>query len=88
MRLYERNQGFFVSPLFFCLLLSAVAGKGQVNLQIGQNFTATSYGDYNTNSGAIPPDCNGVVGSNYFVEFVNGMFTVYSKTNGDRKSVV
>lgn len=66
----------------------AICGQAQVSIQIGQNFTGTSYGDYNTNSGAIPPDCNGAVGPNHFVEFVNGMFTVYSKTTGAQKQLM
>ncbi len=46
---------------------------------IGQNFTGSTYG---INSAAIPPDANGAVGTRYFVEFINGTFAVYNKTNG------
>ncbi len=45
---------------------------------IGQNFTGSTYG---VNSSAIPPDANGAVGPRYFVEFINGTFAVYNKTN-------
>ena len=83
MRLCERNLAFLVYSAFFCLLLSLVSGIGQVNLQIGMNFTGISYGDANTTSGALPPDCNGDVGPDYYVEFINGMFAAYSKTNGE-----
>ena len=66
------------------LLLSSLPARADVLAAIGQNFNGTSYGTSNTNSGAIPPDGNGAVGPNYFVEFINGMFTVYNKTNGQR----
>jgi hypothetical protein len=46
---------------------------------IGQNFTGSSYG---VNSAALPSDANGAVGTRYFVEFINGTFAVYNKTNG------
>jgi hypothetical protein len=55
-----------------------------VTVNIGQNFGGTSYGSFTTNSGAIPPDCNGAVGPNHFVQFINGVFAVYNKTNGHR----
>ncbi len=51
-------------------------------VSVVQNFSATSYGIYNTNSAALPPDCNGDIGPNHYVEFVNGIFAVYSRTNG------
>jgi hypothetical protein len=48
-------------------------------MTIGHNFTGSTYG---VNSSAIPADCNGVVGPRHFVEFINGTFAVYNKTNG------
>ena len=48
------------------------------SMSIGQNFTGGS----DANTYATPPDCNGVIGPGYFVEFINGSFTVYNKTNG------
>jgi hypothetical protein len=54
-----------------------------VPVSIGHNFTGISYGSSNTNSASLPPDCNGAVGPNHFVEFINGVFAVYNKTNGD-----
>lgn len=69
--------------LFLPVLLSAWQLPAQpVLLSAGQNFAAVSYGTYNTNSGALPPDNNGAVGTNYYVEFINGMFTVYRKSDG------
>src|SRR4051794_19948372 len=46
---------------------------------IGQNFLSTTYGLSNP---SIPPDANGAVGPVHFVEFINGSFTPYYKTNG------
>jgi hypothetical protein len=57
------------------LSLSAAAPS----ISIGQNFTGSTFF---VNSQAIPPDSNGVIGPRYFVEFINGSFTVYNKTNG------
>jgi hypothetical protein len=67
-------------PIFFVSCWFAAAQP--VVVTIGQNFTGVTYGSYNTNSGALPPDDNGAVGPIHYVEFINGMFAVYSKTNG------
>ena len=52
-----------------------------VVVQIGQNFTGSTYG---VDTPYTPPDCNGFAGPAQFVELINGRFTVYSKTNGTR----
>src|ERR1022692_536201 len=72
------------SILTVLLFLVAVGSPAGVVVQIGQNFTGTTYGGSTTNSAAIPPDPNGAVGPKHFVEFINGMFCVYTKTNGHR----
>lgn len=54
---------------------------GAVVVEIGQNFTGSTYG---ADSSYTPPDCNGAAGPDQFVELINGRFTVYAKTNGDR----
>ncbi|MGH7993416.1 MAG: hypothetical protein ACREDQ_07865 [Limisphaerales bacterium] len=59
-------------------MLSTVAGNAQVTVQIGQNFT----GSDNSQTLITPADANGAVGPNYFVEFINGSFTVYNKSDG------
>jgi hypothetical protein len=66
------------------LFLFVAGASAQVAVQIGQNFTGSTYfnGLNNGNSAAIPPDPNGAVGPKHFVEFINGSFTVYNKTNG------
>jgi hypothetical protein len=47
-------------------------------MAVGQNFTAATL---NVESSAVPPDANGVAGPLHYVEFVNGRFTVFNKTN-------
>jgi hypothetical protein len=49
------------------------------SLTIGQNFLASTY---SVEVVALPPDANGAVGPNHFVEFINGSFAVYSKSTG------
>ncbi len=46
---------------------------------VGVNVTASTYGD---DSSALPPDPNGAVGPQHFVEFINGAFAVFDKTDG------
>lgn len=61
------------------MLLMAASADAQVAVQIGLNFTGSAY---LTNSQALPPDSNGVIGPTRFMEFVNGSVTVYNRTNG------
>ncbi len=72
-----------------CLLALALVSnvatpsvRAQVLVSVVQSFAATSYGFFNTNSAALPPDCNGDIGPHHYVEFINGIFAVYSRTNG------
>ncbi len=60
-------------------LLAAVAAQGQATIQIGLNYTGSSY---LLNSQALPPDPNGVIGPGRFMEFINGSVAVYNRTNG------
>ena len=63
------------------ILLAAVCGAwAQPTVQIGLNFVGSSY---LTNSQAVPPDGNGVIGPTRFLEFVNGSVVVYNRTNGN-----
>jgi len=70
-------QGRWRAALIF--MLAAPAVPGQVTVQVGLNFTGSSY---LTNSQALPPDPNGVIGPGRFMEFVNGSVAVYNWTNG------
>jgi hypothetical protein len=68
-----------LSASVLCLLLAGVWGRAQVAVKIGQNFTGSTYG---IQSAALPADPNGAVGPRHFVEFINGTFAVYNRTNG------
>lgn len=48
------------------------------NLAIGLNFTGSNI----SQSGFIPPDTDGAVGPDHFVELINGRYVSYDKTNG------
>ncbi len=69
-----RSEAFLLSGL--CL---ASAANAAPLVSVGQSFTASTY---NLNVVALPPDPNGAVGPQHFVEFINGSFAVYSKTDG------
>src|SRR5437870_10414554 len=71
--------------LALCPWLWLESAHAAVVMSIGHNFTGISYGGSNTNSASLPADCNGAVGPNHFVEFVNGVFAVYNKTNGSQE---
>jgi hypothetical protein len=49
-------------------------------MEVGQNFIGSTLG---TDSSALPPDADGAVGPNHFVEFINGRFAVHAKSNGN-----
>ena len=61
--------------LFFTTQLHAAAYR------IGLNFQGSKFG---TDALGSPADGNGAIGPNHFVEFINGRFSVYSKTTGVR----
>ena len=48
---------------------------------MGQNFTAATFG---IDANLVPPDSNGAIGPNHFVEFINGRFSVFNKSSGAR----
>jgi hypothetical protein len=61
-------------------LLTVSLAQTGVQIQIGQNFT----GSDNTEIGLTPADGNGAIGPKHYVEFINGIFAIYAKTNGLR----
>src|SRR5258708_4056365 len=67
------------SVLFSVILIVSSRAMAQLTLQVGHNFLGSTYGQ---NTQAIPADCNGSIGPRHFVEFINGEFAVYNKTNG------
>ncbi len=70
-RLQRRHMQLRVEPLEERHLLAAT---------IGLNFTGSSFLD----SGFVPPDTDGAVGINHFVELINGAYAVYDKSNGTK----
>ena len=66
-----------IVALYSCLWLNSAPAAVQVT--IGQNFSGSSDSSDPTET---PADADGVVGPRHFVEFVNGAFAVYNKTNG------
>ena len=63
----------------------AVLPAGAVQAQVvGQNFTASTVAlNFFTGDGVEPPDTMGAVGPNYFVQFINGNYSVFNKSNGN-----
>lgn len=53
--------------------------KGAITVQIGQNFKGATLG---VDAFSFPPDSDGAVGPNHFVQFVNSRVTMYDKTTG------
>ena len=70
----------WLGSIFLTALLT-VSAHAQAGVQIGLNFHGSAY---ETNSQALPPDANGAVGPDHFMEFINGTVAVYSKTTGLR----
>src|SRR2546423_14663001 len=58
--------------------LRPVIRRAAVVLGIGQNFPAATFG---IDSVETPPDAGIAVSSNHVVHFINGRFSVFSKTN-------
>ena len=74
----RRSPGSGIFTFILFVFLSIVAGYAQVTVQIGQNFV----GSDNSQTYITPPDPNGAVGLNDYVEFINGSFAVYNKSDG------
>src|SRR5947207_1232010 len=73
------HSGFLTLAIAAPLLCGIARCPAQVTVQIGQNFTGSSYG---SQSQTIPADSNGAIGPSHFMEFINGAVAVYKKTNG------
>ncbi|MDB6054117.1 MAG: hypothetical protein JWN25_1640 [Verrucomicrobiales bacterium] len=71
----------FALILFSFSLCCVVHSWAAVNVTLGANFQGSSLG---VESSSTPSDCNGTIGPNHFVEFINGTFAVYNRTNGFR----
>src|SRR5437773_12490496 len=77
----SNRKALWIGLRLTCLFYGFLQADAAVVVEIGQNFTGSSYG---VDSSLTPPDCNGAAGPDQFVELINGRFTVYAKTNGDR----
>ena len=65
--------------MIFWQLISDSLSYASVQIQIGQNFS----GSDNSGTGITPADSNGAIGPQHFVEFINGAFAIYNKTNSE-----
>jgi len=54
-------------------------GGAAVTVVVGLNFTGNTFLEI---SQALPPDSNGAIGPNHFMEFLNGVVSVYNKNDG------
>ena len=72
-----RLTRFIFSVVFaFSILLIHFQRIQAQNWSIGTNFTGSSIGQ----SGFIPPDTMGAVGTNHIVELINGRYAAYDRT--------
>src|SRR5438105_7401077 len=62
-----------------CLTLGGLQTQAAINVQLGQNFTASTLF---VDVFAVPPDSDGAIGPNHFVQFINGRFSVFDKSSG------
>src|ERR1041385_68591 len=81
MKRYVVPTGRLCAGLALTIGLSIPVSFAAAFTQIGQNFIGSQSG---LDSDASPPDTDGAVGPKYFVEFLNGVFSVYDKTSGTR----
>ncbi len=75
------NLNRILCYLWFLGSLATPGARADLALQVGQNFTGSTFG---RDSSASPADANGAIGPQHFVEFVNGRFSVYDKASGTR----
>lgn len=73
---HTRNVRVLAAAVFAGMGASFSSADAQVTL--GRNFQGTIL----ANVGLIPPDTMGAAGVDHFVQFVNGRFAVYNKSNG------
>ena len=60
-------------------LLILLKAEAAVTVTLGKNFLGSSFV---TNSQFVPPDANGAIGPNHFMEFDNGTVAVFNKNTG------
>jgi hypothetical protein len=62
-----------------CYLCAQLFATHALELQIGQNFIGSTFG---VDSTATPPNADGWIGPDHFVEIVNGHYKVFNKASG------
>ncbi len=77
-QIFCRKFPRFVALLVFSRLFLGSLTYASLQIQIGQNFS----GSDNSATRITPADSNGAIGPEHFVEFINGEFAIYFKTNG------
>src|SRR4051812_45094751 len=77
----NRKQILILALALLLMAVLAMSGSAAPLVVIGQNFTGSTFG---TDSFADPPDTDGAIGPNHFVELINGRFSVYNKSTGTR----
>jgi hypothetical protein len=80
----ESNMRYrsFTAVIVSVVLAGLVSTQtAQAQFLIGSNFIGSTK---NVDSGFIPPDTDGAVGVNHFVEMINGRYSVYRKSDGVR----
>jgi len=74
------HMTYMQRPFLFCALtILPFQSEAAVSVQIGQNFTASTF---QSDVFSKPPDPDGVVGPSHYVELINGRFSIYDKATG------
>src|SRR6266853_1605377 len=82
LRIYGPAKGMLVAFLLIsCTIFSGLFASASIVVQIGQNFTASTLG---VDSDSLPPDAGLAVGTNHVVQFINGRYSVFNKTNANK----
>lgn len=81
MKHHKPNLLLLGGSLGLSLLGSTCQSHAVLVVGIGKNFTGSTY---LRDSSSVPPDGNGAVGPQHFVEFINGRFAVFNKTTTSR----
>jgi len=79
--MFSRRRLKSVGLHFAAWLALAMEMHAAIHITIGNNFTGSTLF---TDAFTVPPDSNGAIGPAHFIEFINGRFSVYDKTNATR----
>ncbi|HEY2082666.1 MAG TPA: hypothetical protein VGI88_07750 [Verrucomicrobiae bacterium] len=79
MNCITRRAGFVTGLFVLLQAFAVVPAFAALNVTIGQNFLGTAF--QTNNQSGIPPDVNGAIGPQHFVELLNGSFAAYDRTD-------